>query len=341
MAYTSLFKKDDVRITTPFSSSHKGLDLSRGVVEQPIYLPNRAISGTVWKILPGYTKNGVEYKDAPIIYIKHKDGSGSRYIHSYPKNVKVKVGDTVVAGQQICCTGNSGHSFGDHLHFEWLTKWDDLNTRVDPAPLVINDLNVSVFKIGDEIEVTGTQNIRKGNGTSYPVTRVTQVGERYVIEGGPRIADGYTWWDLKGADWIAEVGKFKKYVPPTPVPETPPQTSPSSPNCEELTKQVLSLQKEIEGLKMALGTLKGTLEGKEGELKTANDRVKFLEDTLLQREKELKSLDEDYTRVLDERMRFEKQYMETVTELNELKKQEENNLLNKLVHFLHNLLGGK
>jgi len=139
MAYTSLFKKDDVKITTPFSSSHKGLDLSRGVVRQPIYLPNRAVSGTVWKILPSYTKNGVEYKDAPIIYVKHKDGSGSRYIHSYPKDVKVKVGDTVVAGQQICCTGNSGHSHGDHLHFEWLTKWDDLNTRVDPAPYVIND----------------------------------------------------------------------------------------------------------------------------------------------------------------------------------------------------------
>jgi septal ring factor EnvC (AmiA/AmiB activator) len=83
------------------------------------------------------------------------------------------------------------------------------------------------------------------------------------------------------------------------------------------------------------------LEGKEGELKTANDRVKFLEDTLLQREKELNDLDEDYTRVLDERMRFEKQYMETVTELNELKKQGKNNLLNKLVHFLHSLVKGK
>jgi len=101
------------------------------------------------------------------------------------------------------------------------------------------------------------------------------------------------------------------------------------------------LKEENKGLTEALGTLKGTLEGKEGELKTANDRVKFLEDTLLQREKELNDLDEDYTRVLDERMRFEKQYMETVTELNELKKQEENNLLNKLVHFLHNLLGVK
>lgn len=139
MAYTSLFKRDDVRITTAFSSTHKGLDLSRGIVEQPIYLPNKAVSGYVWKILPAYSTGGVYYPDSPIIYVKHKDGSGSRYIHSYPRNVKVKVGDTVVAGQQVCCTGNSGHSHGDHLHFEWLTKWDDLNTRVDPAPYVMND----------------------------------------------------------------------------------------------------------------------------------------------------------------------------------------------------------
>lgn len=139
MAYTSLFKRDDVRITQAFSSTHKGLDLSRGVVEQPIYLPNKAINGYVWKILPGYYYGGKYYADSPIIYIKHKDGSGSRYLHSYTKNVKVKVGDTIQAGTQVCCTGNSGYSFGDHLHFEWLTKWDDLNTRADPAPYVIND----------------------------------------------------------------------------------------------------------------------------------------------------------------------------------------------------------
>ena len=336
MAYTSLFKKDDVRITTPFSSSHKGLDLSRGVVEQPIYLPNRAVSGTVWKILPGYTKNGVEYKNAPIIYVKHKDGSGSRYIHSYPKDVKVKVGDTVVAGQQICCTGNSGHSTADHLHFEWLTKWDDLNTRVDPAPYVMND-NTQTFKVGDKIQFTGVQNIRKGSGTNYQITGETKVGDIYEIEDGPRFADGYTWYDLKGSDWVADVGKFKVDGKVETPPVAPPQPSP----CDEYVKQVNTLKEENRGLAEALGTLKGTLEGKEGELKTANDRVKFLEDTLLQREKELRSLDEDYIRVLDERMRFEKQYMETVTELNELKKQGKNNFLNKILDFLHNLLRGK
>ena len=316
MAYTSLFKKDDVRITTPFSSSHKGLDLSRGVVEQPIYLPNRAISGTVWKILPGYTKNGVEYKDAPIIYIKHKDGSGSRYIHSYPKNVKVKVGDTVVAGQQICCTGNSGHSTADHLHFEWLTKWNDLNTRVDPAPYVMNDKEVT-FKVGDVIVFTGIQNVRKGSGTSFQITGETKVGDVYEIEDGPRFTDGYTWYDLKGFDWVADVGKFKKYEKP----ETPPVESPQPVPCEEYIKQVETLKEENRGLAEALATSQRALESKVLELTTANDRVKFLEDTILQREKELNGLQTDYDRILEDKERFESEKLELQKEIDLLKQQ--------------------
>ena len=136
--YSSLFKKGDVRITQKYSSSHRGLDLSRGVVRSPVYFPNKAISGEVVSIISEYDYLGVHYKNAPIILIKHKDGSGSRYIHSYPEDVKVKVGDKVVAGQQICCTGNTGHSFGDHLHFEWLSNWNDLRTRVDPYNFIIN-----------------------------------------------------------------------------------------------------------------------------------------------------------------------------------------------------------
>ena len=297
--YTSLFKKDDVRVTQAFSSSHKGIDLSRGVVRQPIYLPNRAVSGTVWKILSGYTKDGVEYKDAPIIYIKHKDGSGSRYIHSYPKDVKVKVGDTVVAGQQICCTGNSGHSHADHLHFEWLTKWDDLNTRVDPAPYVMNDKEAT-FKVGDVIVFTGVQNIRKGSGTSYKTTGETKVGDVYEIEDGPRFSDGYTWYDLKGSDWVADVGKFKKYEKP----ETPPVTPPSAPNCEEYIKRIETLEEENRGLVEALGA-------SQGQVKLLGERVEFLEATLKSRNDEIRETDIELDRVKEERDRFE-------TEKNEL-----------------------
>jgi len=230
MAYTSLFKQSDVRVTTAFSSTHKGIDLSRGVVEQPIYLPNKAIEGYVWKILPGYPYGGKYYADSPIIYIKHKDGSGSRYIHSYPRNVKVKVGDTIQAGSQVCATGNSGYSFGDHLHFEWLTKWDDLNTRVDPAPHVIDD-NL-IFKIGDRVEFTAVQNIRQGSGTTYPITGQTSVGQLGVIKDGVRVANGYRWYDIQfgggGTGWVADVGKFKIAEPVSP--------------CQEYTDRVLFLE---------------------------------------------------------------------------------------------------
>ena len=331
MAYTSLFKKDDVRITTPFSSSHKGLDLSRGVVEQPIYLPNRAISGTVWKILPGYTKNGVEYKDAPIIYIKHKDGSGSRYIHSYPKNVKVKVGDTVVAGQQICCTGNSGHSHGDHLHFEWLTKWDDLNTRVDPAPYVMNDKEAT-FKVGDKVVFTGVQNIRKGSGTNYQITGETKVGDVYEIEDGPRFANGYTWYDLKGADWVADVGKFKIYEKPEIPPVSPPQPSP----CEECIKQVEILKEENKGLNEAL-------EKSKNETKLAKEREVYLEGVVEEYKASEKSLTERNEYLEQEVARLEKEKGELEYELSQLKNNKQ--FFDKIIEWLNNLLkkvfGGK
>jgi len=309
MAYTSLFKQSDVRVTTPFSTTHKGLDLSRGVVEQPIYLPNKAIKGTVWKILPAYSTGGVYYPNSPIIYVKHQDGSGSRYIHSYPRNVKVKVGDTVVAGQQICATGNSGHSFGDHLHFEWLTKWDDLTTRVDPAPFVMNDLEPS-FKVGDTVLWTATQNVRKGSGTSYEVLKQTTVGEKATIKDGPRVSDGYVWFDMAfdigGSGWVAEVNKFEVYVkPPVPSP------------CIEYIKQVELLQNQVQSL---------------------NERVAFLEDTLLTREKELKALEEDYTRIKGERDKFEAEYMAVVAELNELK-QGRDTWINKIADVLHKLFG--
>ena len=330
--YSSLFK-GNVHITTPFSSSHKGIDLGNYKVKNPIYSPNKLGSGTVSKIATSYTSQGKEWKNSLVVWITYDSGYVMSLYHGEVKDKIVNKGDRVVVGQQIYRTGNTGHSTGDHLHCAISRN----GAFIDPAPLVTNDLNISVFKIGDEIEVTGTQNIRKGNGTSYPVTRVTQVGERYVIEGGPRIADGYTWWDLKGADWIAEVGKFKKYVPPTPVPETPPQTSPSSPNCEELTKQVLSLQKEIEGLKMALGTSEGLLKKRDEELRLLKERNTFLEENY----KLLKEEDEKIISKLESDIELERNIVKKLEEeLNKLR-DERNNWISRLASALHKLFTKK
>lgn len=42
----------------------------------------------------------------------------SLYGHLYPNSTKLKVGDQVVAGQQIATVGTTGYSTGNHLHWE-------------------------------------------------------------------------------------------------------------------------------------------------------------------------------------------------------------------------------
>lgn len=226
----------------------------------------------------------------------------------------------VKAGNQIAqIAPQSVTGFAPHLHMD---DWSGKGRKV--RQLILNgDYDMSTFKIGDKIEITGVQNIRKGSGTSYEVTRETKVGEIYTIEGGFREADGYTWWDLKESDWIADVGKFKTYTPPAPAPVDP---------CEELKKRIDDLLIEIKGLKEAVGAL-------ESKLKLSEERVAYLEQDRKTWEGEIEKLEKEVLDARDLAKRFEVQYIEVVTELNELKAGRDN-WLNRLADMLHKLFSG-
>ncbi len=56
--------------------------------------------------------------DGNYIFIRHDDGTEANYWHFKLNGVFVKPGDTVVSGQLIGLSGNTGYSAFPHLHFE-------------------------------------------------------------------------------------------------------------------------------------------------------------------------------------------------------------------------------
>jgi murein DD-endopeptidase MepM/ murein hydrolase activator NlpD len=59
--------------------------------------------------------------------IQHGDGKETRYGHC--SKLLVNVGDKVYQGQNISLVGNTGHSFGSHLHFEIHINGSPVNPR--------------------------------------------------------------------------------------------------------------------------------------------------------------------------------------------------------------------
>jgi murein DD-endopeptidase MepM/ murein hydrolase activator NlpD len=60
------------------------------------------------------------------------------FMHLRRGSILVAAGQRVVAGEQLGQVGNSGRSFGAHLHFEvWTGGWFEKGGHpVDPLPLL-------------------------------------------------------------------------------------------------------------------------------------------------------------------------------------------------------------
>ena len=99
---------------------HKGLDLAESE-GTPYYA---AASGTVV-----FASNDGSYNGGAgnWVVIAHGNGLVTKYMHS--SAVYVKVGDVVERGQAIGAVGNTGHSYGAHLHFQVESN----GVAIDPA----------------------------------------------------------------------------------------------------------------------------------------------------------------------------------------------------------------
>ncbi len=109
------------RTTTEFIVSngyvvHRGLDIT-GSITTPIHACD---SGTV-------VEAGWHWSWGYYILINHGNGMTTRYAHC--SRLDVAPGTNVVKGQQIAMMGNTGVSFGDHLHLEIEVNGSLVNPR--------------------------------------------------------------------------------------------------------------------------------------------------------------------------------------------------------------------
>ena len=131
-----ILKDKTNQITQKYGNGHTGIDIV-GKEGLPEIIAHS--DGVIYAIQDGQDNNikatGVK-SYGNYVQIKHPNNMYTLYAH-LEKKLKVKLGQQVKRGQVLGAEGNSGRSFGKHLHFEVRNKD---NYVIDPTPYIDTDL---------------------------------------------------------------------------------------------------------------------------------------------------------------------------------------------------------
>ncbi len=101
-----------------------------------------ARAGTVFEVASTNFRGGIDPdRDLPsanLIRILHDDGTYAVYAHLNWNTIRVRPGDTVVRGEYIADSGNTGFSSGPHLHFAVIRN---KGLRLESVPVVFEGQN--------------------------------------------------------------------------------------------------------------------------------------------------------------------------------------------------------
>ena len=185
------FEAGTVRVTSPYGErwlngelvSHYGVDL---VCDNPNVCA--AVAGTVIysRQLPKYLEDGTLNPNATWQwgnYVCIGGVDGRTYYYCHLSSRAIMAGEFVNAGQRIGVMGNTGYSFGAHLHFEVREGY----TYLDPCKL-----------LGISNTVGYTQPVKREGGY------MSDNDIKALIE-----ADNIPEWGVEAITWYAKKGYLK------------------------------------------------------------------------------------------------------------------------------------
>lgn len=195
-----ILKCDKYRITQYFSSGHPAIDIVKYYSETcPIIAHSDGVvvfCQTGQKNNPSADpKSNASYGNC--VKIKHIDGYYTLYAHM--AKVYVKKGQTIKQGQEIGYMGNTGRSFGAHLHFE-VRKPNE--TKINPQPYInadLPDMGIPYQSYDNKLKMW-LPKVKSGS-SDY-------AGDFGNGMGGIKIYGGYKYRvHLKGGSWLDWVTK--------------------------------------------------------------------------------------------------------------------------------------
>lgn len=203
----SVLKSGFCEITQGFINGHRGLDLvGKDYTIDDIISYD---SGQVLMAVTGYGNGqgeGVNWRYGNFVKVLHDNGTVCLYAHM--EYVSVKVGQRVSKGQVLGRMGNSGNSFGGHLHWELWSR-NDYNSNIDPSPYlspkepvvlpkaVSRDKNKRQF----QIDYNDNLRIRKEPNLAGEIVGILNAGIYEFTE--EKYSDGFNWVKVKDNMWCA------------------------------------------------------------------------------------------------------------------------------------------
>ena len=153
-------------------SRHNGIDIVGAgyTLDYVVAHSDGTVVGVVSNINYNTSKSGRRIY-GNYVKIKHDNGMYTFYAHLKYGSVAVKVGDRVTKGQVLGYMGNTGYSFGAHLHFEVRNA---NNVQIDPTAYVGADLPNNepkpvdnTYKVGTTYTTQVILKVRSGAGKNY------------------------------------------------------------------------------------------------------------------------------------------------------------------------------
>ena len=142
---TRVLESEECIITQDYKEGHGGIDLVRDGYRLDNITAHS--DGTIVQVIKNINVNTPNEPTNPgnMVRIDHGNGFQTRYLHLAYGTVNVNVGDKVTKGQILGYMGNTGNSFGAHLHFEVLKD----GNRINPTEYLDKDFprsnNVNVY----------------------------------------------------------------------------------------------------------------------------------------------------------------------------------------------------